>query len=179
MPDARPDLRTRDEKWRDRIHDRMFVSRGMIASPAFAALRTPAAYRVLFVFLSKCRVEKVRRPCSRDKAWTVANNGEITFTYREAREIHGMIDGTFRRAIDELVTVGFIDISHSSMGLQKDATRYGISDRWEQYGTPDFRRAQRPKRAEQIGFREGNQHGKNATQKDSQQLPATVDNSYA
>lgn len=179
MATDKPDLRTRDDKWRGKRWDRMFISRGMILSPAFGALRTAAAYRVLFIFVSKCRWEKVRRPCSRDKSWIVTNNGEIAFSYREAREQHGMSDGVFRRAIDELITVGFIDVTHSSMGLCKDATLYAISDRWERYGTPDFRPAQRQKRTERIGFSEGNRHGKNAETEDSQQLPATAVNSYA
>jgi len=156
----------------------MFVSRGMILSPAFAALKTAAAHRVLMVFLSKCRVAKVRRPCSRDKSWVVTNNGNLVFSYREARELHGISDGVFRRAIDELVAVGFIDVAHSSMGLQKDATLYTISDRWQRYGTPGFQAAERPKRAIRLGFRKGNQHGKNASDKDFQQLPTTVDSSY-
>lgn len=160
-------MRTRDQRWRDRVHDKMFISRGMILSPAFAALRTAAAHRVLLLFLSKCRVEKIRRPCSREKGWVVANNGDLTFSYREAREQHGISDGVFRRAIDELVGLGFIDIAHSGYGLHKDATLYAISDRWQRYGTPEFQAAERPKRAEKLGFKKGNQHGKNASEKDS------------
>ncbi len=179
---AYPDVRTRDQKWRDRQRDlrwdKMYVSRGMILSQAFASLRTPAAYRVLFVFLSKCRWEQVRRPCTREKVWTITNNGEIVFSYREAKERHGMTDGVFRRAIDELVAVGFIDVAHSGYGLMKDVTLYAVSDRWEHYGTPQFRQAERPKRTQKLGFRKGNKHGKNARQKDLQQLSTTVVNSH-
>jgi hypothetical protein len=179
---ARPDLRTRDQKWQDRQRDlrwdKMYVSRGMILSEAFASLRTPAAFRVLFIFLSKCRWEQVRRPCTREKTWTITNNGEIVFSYLEAKDRYGMTDGVFRRAIDELVAAGFIDVAHSGYGLRKDMTLYGVSDRWERYGTSEFKRAERQKRVQKMGFRKGNQHGKNAREKDLQQLSATVVNSH-
>lgn len=179
---ANPDLRTRDQKWRDRQRDlrwdKMYVSRGMIQSQAFASLRTPAAYRVLFTFLSKCRWEQVRRPCTREKTWTITNNGEITFTYNEALVRYGIKDGQFRRAIDELVAKGFVDVVHSGYGLMKDTTLYALSDRWEHYGTPQFRHAERPRRTQIMGFRKGNKHGKNAREKNLQQLSATTDNSH-
>jgi hypothetical protein len=176
-----PDLRTRDQKWQDRQRDlrwdKMYVSRAMILSRAFASLRTPATYRVLFIFLSKCRWEQVRRPGTREKTWTITNNGEIVFSYLEALERYGMTDGVFRRAIDELVRAGFIDIAHSGYGLMKDETRYAVSNRWEHYDTPQFRQAERPKRTQKMGFRKGNRHGKNARENDLQQLSATVANS--
>jgi hypothetical protein len=144
----------------------MFVSRKVITSKAFLSLATATACQVYFIFLSKCRWEKVQtRPGSRDKAWVITNNKEIQFSYREALEKYGMKDGRFRKAIDELLRVGLIDIAHSGFGLHKDRTLYAISDRWEKFGTAEFQRVERPKRRERIGFQKGNRHGRHSRQK--------------
>jgi hypothetical protein len=151
----------------------------MILSQAFASLPTPAAYRVLFIFLNKCCWQWLRRPCTRERTWTITNNGEIQFSYLEALEKYGLTDGVFKRAIDALIAAGFIDIAHSGYGLEKDVTLYAISDRWEHYDTAQFKHAERPRRTQKIGFRRGNKHGKNAKKRDFKQLSTTVVNSYA
>ncbi len=62
----------------------------------------------------------------------VTNNGKIVFTYDEAIEKCGInSNDTFTKAIDKLVEVGFIDISHQ--GGSNDESLYAISDRWMKY----------------------------------------------
>ncbi len=178
MGEENPDLRTKEQQWRDRRNDAMYVSKRMIESPAFAALKTAAAHKVLMIFMLKRQVRNVRRPMTRDKEFVITNNGEIQFTYNEAREKYGLSDGVFRRAVDELITVGFIDIAHSSVGVRKDCSLYRISERWKAYGTPGFKPVERQKRLERFGFARGNRYGRNARQEDFQHASATVINSY-
>jgi len=159
-------LQTREQRFRQRKWDKMFVSRALITSKAFLSLKTAAACQVLMIFLSKCKWEKVQtRPGSRDKEWRIANNGQIQFTYKEAEQKYGLSSGKFRRAIDRLVAVGFLDITKSGFGLQRDVSLYAISDRWEKYGTDEFVTMERPKRIEKLGFRKGNKYGKRKIQR--------------
>jgi len=163
--DREDSLRTREQRYKARRWDRMFVSRKLITSEAFLSLATATACQVYFIFLSKCRWEKVQtRPGSRDKSWTIMNNGSIEFCYTEA-ERYGISSKRFTKAIDELLRAGFIDIEHTGYGLSKDKTLYGISDRWGAYGTEQFEVRERPRRTQRIGFQRGNRHGRNSRPK--------------
>ncbi len=155
-------LQTREQRFRAKRRDRMFVSRAAITSKAFLSLKTAAACQVYLIFLNKCQWRKAEiRPGSRDKDWVLVNDKEIQFSYIEARDKYGISDKRFTRAIDELVRVGLIDIAHSGFGLQKDVTLYGISQRWKKHGTDEFVRVERPKRDLTLGFTKGNRHGRN------------------
>jgi len=155
-------LKTRDQRFKEAKWDRMFVSRRQITSKAFLSLKTPAACQAFLIFLNKCRWEKANiSPVGREKKYVIANNGKIQFTYIEAKEKWGISEGKFLRAIDQLVSVGLIDIAKSGFGLHKDKTLYAISDRWEKYETDDFVVQERPKRSEILGFKNGNRHGRN------------------
>jgi hypothetical protein len=155
-------LQTRQQRFRARRWDRMFVSRAAITSAAFLSLRTAVACQAYLIFLNKCQWKKAEiRPGSRDKDWVLVNNGEIQFSYIEAWDKYRISAKRFTRAIDELVRVGLIDLAHSGFGLQKDLTLYAISDRWKKYGTDEFVRVERPKRDVTLGFAKGNRHGRN------------------
>lgn len=148
--------------WQEEVYEPMYVPRELVLSPAFAAIRTATAHLVLMVFYTKRQMERKRQPGHREKVWRCVNNGEITFSYKEALERHGLGASRFRNALDELVRVGFIDVAHSGYGLHKDQTLYAISRRWQRYGTPEFLWSERPKRTQRMGFKKGNQHGKKA-----------------
>jgi hypothetical protein len=155
-------IMTREQRFKARKWDKMFVSRRMITSKAYLDLRTACACQVYLIFLSKCRWEKVQtRPGRNEKEWRITNNGEIQFTYDEALNDWGVSEDRFKRAIDELVRVGLIDITKSGFGLKKDKSLYAISDRWEKYGTDEFTYMERPKRKQKLGFRKGNTYGRN------------------
>ena len=146
-------LRTREQRFKARKWDKMFVSRSVITSKAFLALKTAASCQVYLIFLGKCRWEKMQaRPMKREKEWRITNNGEIQFSYIEAEEKHGISDGRFKRAIDDLIRVGLIDITKTGLGLKQEKSFYAISNRWEKYGTDAFIVKKRPKRTEQLGF---------------------------
>lgn len=88
--------------------------------------------------------------------WIIANNGEIIFTYIEAKRDYGISRKQFRDAIDDLISKGFIDIAKSGRGIRQIATLYTISDRWWLFGRPDFKKAARKKAAYNPGFKKGN-----------------------
>jgi hypothetical protein len=155
-------LKTREQRFRARKWNKMFVSRAVITSKAFLALKKVAACQVYLIFLSKCRMEKLQtRPGRSEREWFITNRDELQFAYAEAEEKYGISAGKFTRAIDDLIRVGLIDITKTGLGLHKDVTLYAISDRWEKYGTDEFVVKKRPKRKQQYGFTNKNKHGRN------------------
>jgi len=94
------------------------------------------------------------------KRWDIINDGEITFTYKEAKMM-GISTPTFARAIDQLVRFGFIEIKRTGQGLCKSTTHYAFSGRWRNYGTDKFIEKFRPKKRRynaKIGFQDGHQY---------------------
>jgi len=154
-------LRTKGQKFKEKKSDRMFVSRRMILSEAFRALKTATACQVFMIFLAKCVPKQIDGKPKRTDGWYVSNNGEIQFTYKEALDKWGISSNKFTRAIDELLRVGLIDITKSGCGLHKDVTLYAISERWEKFGTDEFIKMRRKKRKIQYGFTRKNKHGRN------------------
>jgi hypothetical protein len=154
-------LETREQRFRRRRQDAMYVTRSLFTSLAWWSLGATSC-KVYMIFLTKRQMEEIKiegKPGKREKAWTIKNNGEIVFSYSEAKTRYGINTGRFARAIDELLAVGFIDIAHSGFGLHKDRTLYTISDRWKLYGTDKFVEAKRQKRGVKLGFKKGNTHG--------------------
>ena len=131
--------------------DAMFVSRRMYLNPAFRKLTTNSIF-VLLEFLSRRQMVKIGR---RDR-WITKNNGEIIFTYAEAWAKFKMCRSTFCRSIDQLVELGFIDIAHHGGGMMKDCSKYGISERWRDYGKEEFIKKSRNKDNRKLGFRKDN-----------------------
>ena len=133
----------------------MFIPRRMHRNPAFRKLNASSIF-VLFEFLYRRKVKQVPTKVGRGKEWIISNNGEIFFTYDEAKNNFGIPRSTFRRAIDQLVDLGFIDITHHGGGMMKDASKYAISERWEEYGKKEFLKITRPKDTRGLGFTKEN-----------------------
>ena len=121
----------------------------MIFSRAFLTLSGKAP-QVYMLFLSKRQLKRL----SKDKDPIIVNNGEIVFTYDEAED-YGIDRQAFLRALDQLIEHGFIDIAKTGAGLYKSSTFYSISERWREFGTPDFERRERKKRKQPFGFQKG------------------------
>jgi hypothetical protein len=142
----------------------------MIKSGAWLSL-SGTAIQVYLLFRCKCQIAKrSRRPGKRSEGLIerLLNNGELVFTYIEAAQKHKITAGRFRRAIDELVEKGFIDITATGMGVHKVESLYAISERWQSYGTPLFRPAKRPvPNIRGCGFRKGNKLWQKAHRKKS------------
>ena len=131
----------------------IWVAREMITSQAYLTLPGTAA-KVLMWFLARRQYSKYERKDS--VHWVNHNNGDIFFTYAEAQRKFGLNSTTFRRAIDNLIKFGFIDINHHGGGMVNDATTYYISDRWRDYGTDEYKEERRRKDTRGLGFTKKN-----------------------
>ena len=77
-------------------------------------------------------------------------------TYAEITTRFGIARSTFRNSIDQLVKLGFIDIAHHGGGMMKDCSKYGISERWKDYGKDVFIEKSRKKDSRKLGFTKDN-----------------------
>lgn len=146
------------------INPNIWLEKNMLQSNAFMSLTNPTAMKVLMLFMSRRQFEKVGS--GKRQRWAIKNNGEIEFTYKEAQSRWGISSSSFKRAIAELVNKGFIDIAETGMGVHKVKNLYAISNRWKDYGTPDFESPkQRAKGPINRGFQPGNKFGKNNRKK--------------
>jgi hypothetical protein len=132
------------------------LEQGIIKSPAWLSL-VGVATHVYLLFRCKCQWSNRRRkPGGRD-AWTITNNGELEFTYAEAKKKYGITKGQFVRALDQLIDRGFLDVAATGMGVFKAKTLYSISYRWQHWGTDAFDKAERPAASiRNCGFKPGN-----------------------
>ena len=131
--------------------DVMFIPRRMHRSPAFREL-TASSILVLLEFLSRRQMVKI----GRRGRWVTKNNGEIVLTYAETTAKFGIARSTFRNSIDQLVKLGFIDIAHHGGGMMKDSSKYGISERWREYGKEEFIKKSRKKDNRKLGYTKDN-----------------------
>ena len=129
----------------------MFVSKKIHRSRAFREL-TAKAILVLFEFLYRRQMVEV----GPRKNWIIKNNGEIVLTYAEITKRFGIARSTFRNSIDQLVKLGFIDIAHQGGGMMKDSSKYGISERWKNYGKEEFIKRSRKKDSRKLGYTKDN-----------------------
>jgi hypothetical protein len=138
----------------------------LIKSKAFLALGTANAHKILAIFWTKRQMVEMGRKGK--EQWNITNNGEIVFTFEEAREKLGISDGTFRNGIDELRDKGFINIASTGMGIHKVTNLYSISNRWKLYDTQEYEPPKpRPKGPINRGFQMGNQLGRNCKKRKS------------
>lgn len=143
----------------------IWVERRLIESEAFLSL-SATAIKVLMIFFTKRQFEQIGRKGK--EQWLIINNGQIVFTYQEAKTKYGISYSAFRNAIDDLREKGFMDIAESGAGLYKSANLYSISDRWKLYRTPEYEPPKaRPKKPINKGFTKGNRYGRNCRKKKS------------
>ena len=137
----------------------IWIDRELLKSEAFRKL--PAGAMNLYLhFLMKRQMKKEGH--GRRESWRIKNNGNIVFTYRMAAKELKMPGTTFMRTIDRLIEHGFIDVAYSGSGQKNgDCSLYSISDRWEHFGTDNFKENPRPKDTREIGFK----HNKNNIKK--------------
>ncbi len=148
----------------------------LLTSEAFRSL-SKWSYRTFFGFMQK-RVMKKNKHKSRSDSYSITNNGEIVFTYREAKKI-GIGEREFRNSIDELIDKGFLDIArYGKGGRSGEATLYFIDDRWKKYGTNSFRPPKKPRIKQTIqGKGWAAYNAKNKRKGDDKNDSATTDKS--
>ena len=129
----------------------MFVDRRMHRSSAYRKL-TKTSIFILMEFMYRRKVAKT----GRKGGYEITNNGELIFTYAEAEKKHKIPRSTFCRSISQLVELGFIYIAHHGGGMNKDCSKYGISERWRDYGKEEFKKKSRQKDTRKLGFTKDN-----------------------
>jgi len=105
------------------------VEREMIDSPAFQSL-SGMAVKILLIFLAKRQIKKVAHP-SRDR-WDIQNNGNITFSYLEARD-RGINSKVFRSRLLELEAHGFLKKHQRSGGYSREMATYFLTSDWRKW----------------------------------------------
>ena len=131
--------------------DVLWVPRRMHRYPAYRKL-TKSSIFILMEFMYRRKVTKA----GRDGGFVITNNGELIFPYAEAEKKFNIPRSTFRNCIDQLVKLGFIDIAHHGGGMLKDCSKYGISERWKEYGKEKFIEKSRQKDTRKLGFTKNN-----------------------
>ena len=80
--------------------------------------------------------------------YKITNNGEIIFTYAEARELGIRSDRTilkvFREVIEDLGFIDMVDCQKRSY-IAQEPIKYAISDGWRKYGTPQYQAVKIPR----------------------------------
>lgn len=113
------------------------IEKDLLKSEAFRTL-SGISKNVLFDFLMRCKIKKMKGKLGRKSEIVILNNGQIIYPFSEALK-KGITRPRFNRALIELVEYGFIDITHSgSGGVKGDVSLYAISDRWRNFGTSNF-----------------------------------------
>ena len=79
------------------------------------------------------------------REWVIKNDVEIVFPYAEAQKNWGISSSTHSRNLKKLHEVGFIDVAHFGGGMDGDCSKFSISKRWKEFGTPDFEKKEWPK----------------------------------
>lgn len=132
------------------------LDRRLITSTAWLGL-SGAAKSVFLLFRTKCCMDGHRRGVG-GTGPRILNNGEITFSYKEAETKYGITRPRFRRAIDDLIDKGFLSIAKTGCGYRKLQTWYSLDERWRWYGTPEFQPRTRPSKGQyNFGFAKGNE----------------------
>ena len=132
----------------------VYLESKLFDSKAYKSL-TKAQMRIHYEFMLKRRFGKRlkgKRGNKQGKNVPMLNDGKITFTYAEAERL-GYPRPTFNRAIDKLIEVGLIDLTYQGQGglvsetgeVLGESSLYGISERWQDYGTKYFVEQKREK----------------------------------
>jgi hypothetical protein len=88
----------------------MYIEKDLVRSKAWLALGGVAP-QVYMIFRTKCQMGREKW----DQNWSITNNGQIYFPYTEAQKTYGITAPRFRRAIDDLIDKGMIDIEDGTL----------------------------------------------------------------
>ena len=133
----------------------IYFDRRILKSKAFWKLNVTATKYLIVLF-----GRRQMHPLKTKGEWIIKNNGNILFPYLEAKKRFGIHSNTHLRALRELQEHGFIDVNHFGGGMDGDATTFFISNRWKQYGSPDFVEKEWPKDTRKKGNPKIKNYGK-------------------
>lgn len=150
-PKSKP---SEEEKWADYVKRtkewNTLIPMSLLHSEAYKKLDYAPALKVLNWFYEKRQSRRIKGKRGKDR-FQVVNDGNISFPYREAI-LRGLTSQQFRKALKGLHGLGFIDIKKPGSALRGDWTIFGLSDRWKEYGTSNFKDSEFPKSVHWVNF---------------------------
>ena len=88
-------------------------------SPAYQKL-TIGARDLLQCLYTEVRKAKIKRD------WKELNNGELSFTEKDYKQLTGRCSSTYLKARNQLIEVGFIELTHRGGACRGDRAMYKI-----------------------------------------------------
>ena len=125
----------------------VYLPREILVSPAYWQL-SGVQSRVLLIFYLKRRIKKTNHK-DRSPSTSILNNGEIEFSYIEAKKKYDISKSTFQRALQKLHDLGFVT-TNVAAGPNTPA-KYELLENWKNYGTDNFCVTPKPKSKMTIG----------------------------
>ena len=129
----------------------VFLKKAVLRSKAFKEL-TKTEIQIYLEFLLKRKFGERHGKPGKGPRDIITNNGQITFTYAEARKKLNIANQTFQRGLDKLIGVGFMDITRQGKGgifengkITGEATLFAVSERWIDFKTDLFIKKERTK----------------------------------
>lgn len=122
------------------LNDRLVLSKKMLRSKAFVGL-TGAAKQILLELTMRLKLESYQ-PRKRHKHSTqffAGNNGKLVLSYKSIHRQFGYSSATVSKAIDRLVSRGFIEIAELGCGVKRQSHKIALIRNWQDYGTENFR----------------------------------------
>lgn len=140
----------------------IFLEPSLIESPAYRMLSGKAAVTCLLRFHQKAFRKNMTKKKKGMKEMVITNQGQIVFTYSEAKELGLNSSRTFYKALHELIEEkGFIDMADRGNWYSGQPTKFSISERWKKFGTPDYKSVNIERRLpDGIGFRKNHPKSK-------------------
>jgi len=121
-------------------NDRLVLSKKMLRSKAFIRL-TGAAKQILIELYMRLTLDKYqpRKPHRNSERYYAKNNGELILSYISIQKQFGNSTATISKAIDQLVSHGFIEIAELGCGVKRQSHKIALIKNWQDYGTENFR----------------------------------------
>jgi hypothetical protein len=121
----------------------------LLHSEAYKRLNYAPAIKVLNWFREKVKLEVNKGKRGKHRYQII--DGDISFTYREA-VFRGLSPQQFSKALKELHKLGFIEIKKPGSALKGDWTQFAFSERWREFGTPNFKHLKFPQSVHWVNF---------------------------
>lgn len=118
------------------------IENKLLDSQAWKTLNA-SAINLYIIFLRMRCMEDFGKKGQHD--WVCTNGRELILPYKTAQQKYGITERRFTLAIDMLIGVGLLDIVIHGGGTIGKVTIYGLSNRWEKYGTDSFEHHERIK----------------------------------
>ena len=121
----------------------------MLHSEAYKRLNYAPAIKALNWFHEKIKIEVNKGRRGKNRYQVI--DGNISFPYREAI-LRGLSSQQFSKALRELHKLGFIEVVKPGSALKGDWTQFEFSERWKEFGTPNFTNLEFPKSVHWVNF---------------------------